>query len=157
MLLANKNLLMRAILIGGTIAGVIDVFAASIINHIGPGIILQAIASGVAGKAAFAGGGATMVLGLVLQICMSILIAAIFMVAATKIDLLRRPALWGALYGIGVYGVMTFVVVPLSQAHANYPATLAAALPDLVAMIVFGLIVAFTPGFLGRATLRGNG
>lgn len=149
MLLTNGTPLWRSVLIGGSVAGVIDVFAASIINHADPRVILQAIASGALGRASFTGGATTMVVGLVLQVLMGILIAAIFLAAATRIDLLRLPAMSGVLYGIGIYGVMTFVVVPLSRARGHLPATLTAALPDLVAMIVFGLVIAFTPVVLG--------
>ncbi|MEO7682134.1 MAG: hypothetical protein ABIS14_15830 [Sphingomonas sp.] len=154
MLLTDKAVLMRAVLTGGAVAGTVDVFAAALINRVDPRIVLQAIASGALGKAAFTGGASTMVLGFVLQIIMSIIIAAIFLAAATKFDLLRWPILSGALYGVGVYCVMTYVVVPLSQARANYPASLSAALPDLAAMMVFGLIIALTPGFLGYGATR---
>ena len=156
MLLTNETPLLRSVLIGGSVAGVIDVFAASIINHADPRVILQAIASGALGRGSFTGGATTMLIGLVLQVLMGIIIAAIFLTAATRIALLRMPVLSGVLYGIGVYGMMTYVVVPLSRAKGRLPATFTAALPDLVAMIVFGLVIAFTPAVLGYVNRAGR-
>jgi hypothetical protein len=40
---------------------------------------------------------------------------------------------------------MTWLVVPLSNARPNLPHSFVAALPDVAAMILFGLIVAATP------------
>jgi hypothetical protein len=65
---------LRAILAGGFIAGTIDIGAAVALYHIGPITILQAIASGLLGKAAYSGGLNTVVLGLVLQWVMSLII-----------------------------------------------------------------------------------
>jgi hypothetical protein len=71
-----------AILLGGVVAGTLDIGFASVINSAKPTRILQASASGLVGKPAFDGGSATMELGLVLQWAMSIIIAAVFVVAA---------------------------------------------------------------------------
>lgn len=126
----------------GVVAGIVDVGAASAINAVSPVIVLQAIASGVLGGASFHGGNTSAVLGLILQLAMSILIAAVFWLAADRLSFIRRsPVLWGALYGLPVYVVMTFVVVPLSRATPHLPASPQAAIPDLVAMAVFGTIV----------------
>src|SRR5882762_3184013 len=111
----------KAILCGGFIAGAIDIGAASVINWLSPLIIMQAIASGVLGKASFQGGLTSAALGLVLQWAMSILIAAIYVLAATRIPRLGKH--WvpcGLLYGVVVYFVMTYVVVPLSAAGFSH-------------------------------------
>ena len=134
----------RGVLAGGLIAGVVDIFAASLINHIGPGPVLQFIASGLIGMASFNGGPLTIGLGLVLQLAMSLIIAAIYGFASTRLSVLvRRPISFGALFGVGVFIVMNFVVMPLSAApHPKHlPSALAIAL-NLAAMILFGLIVA---------------
>ncbi len=62
--------------------------------------------------------------------------------------LYRRPWTFGALYGVGVYLVMTFVVVPLSAANPHHLPSLKSVALNLVAMILFGLILALT----GRST-----
>lgn len=140
-----------AIAIGGFLAGSLDIFVASAINHVGPGVILQAIASGLLGPAAFEGGANTMVAGLLLQWAMSLIIAAIYGLASSRLpDLYRRPAVFGTLYGIPVYAVMTFVVLPLSAAHPRHPPSTQAMTFNLAAMILFGLIVAFAGWAMGR-------
>jgi len=131
----------------GLVAGTVDIAAASLINTINPLLVLLAIASGLLGKAAFHGGGGVMVLGLVLQWVMSIIIAGIFMLAATRIPALaRRWVLYGALYGVVVFIVMNFVVVPLSVAPLKPGWALSAmsVVMNLFAMLVFGWIVAYS-------------
>jgi hypothetical protein len=142
---------LRGILVGGTVAGIVDIFAAATINHINPGFILQFIATGLLGKASLQGGPPTMVLGLVLQVAMSLIIAAIYGLASTRLPVLvRRPIGFGVLYGVGVFIVMTYVVVPLSAApHPKHAMSLKAIGLNLTAMIVFGLIVALSQSRLG--------
>jgi len=133
-----------AILYGGFIAGTIDIGAASLINGISPFIILRAIASGLLGKAAFQGGIPVSLLGLVLQWAMSLLIAAIFVFAARQLAWLsRRWVIAGVLYGAVVFLVMEYVVVPLSAAWPKVHFTTHAFIENLLAMLLFGLIVAF--------------
>jgi hypothetical protein len=133
----------RGILVGGSVAGIVDIFAATAINGVEPGFILQFIASGLLGKASFHGGLMTIALGLVLQLAMSLIIAAIYGLASTGLPvLIRRPVSMGALFGVGVFIVMTFVVMPLSAAaHPKHPPSVTAILLNLAAMILFGLIV----------------
>jgi uncharacterized membrane protein YagU involved in acid resistance len=134
----------RAILCGGFIAGTIDIGAAVLINHLDPATILHAVASGVLGKASFVDGASAAWLGLGLQWAMSLLIAAIFVVAATRMTWLRRRWLPAGLgYGAAIYVVMNYVVVPLSAAPFKPPFAPAAIVANLLAMLLFGLIVAF--------------
>ena len=134
----------RAMLCGGLVAGTIDIGAAALINRVSPVVILHAIASGVLGKASFAMGASAAWLGLGLQWAMSLLIAAIFVAAATRMAWLRRHwALAGLAYGVPVYVVMNHVVVPLSAAPFRAPATPSLIVMNLLAMLLFGLIVAF--------------
>ena len=133
-----------AILCGGLVAGTIDIGAAALISHLNPAVILHAIASGVLGKASFVDGASAAWLGLALQWAMSLLIAGIFVTAATRMAWLRRrwlPA--GLAYGVAVYVVMNHVVVPLSAAPFKAPAAPMPVVLNLLAMLLFGLIVAF--------------
>lgn len=138
------------IIVGGLTAGIVDIFAASAINHLGPGVILQAIASGLLGRASFSGGPLTMGLGLLLQVAMSLIIAAIYGLASVRLPVLvRRPVAFGALFGVGVFIVMNFVVVPLSAAvHPKHPPSVATIVLNLDAMILFGLIVALAQSLM---------
>jgi|HubBroStandDraft_1064217.scaffolds.fasta_scaffold13996_3 uncharacterized membrane protein YagU involved in acid resistance len=143
----------RPVLLGGFIAGSIDVGAACLINKLPPLTILQAIASGVLGKLAFHSGLPAAVLGLVLQWAMSILIAVIFAAAAQRLAILmRRWVVSGLGYGVAVYFVMNFVVVPLSAAPFARKFTLLKSIEDLLAMLLFGLIIAY----FGRQAAAGG-
>jgi len=134
----------RAVLLGGFSAGTADLGAACLIYFTGPVVIMRAIASGLIGPASFPGGAATALLGLALQWLMSCLIAAIYVVATLKWPTLRRR--WiasGLAFGAVVFGVMNYMVVPLS-AIGKFPAfTVTLFIANLVAMLMFGLIIAF--------------
>lgn len=140
-----------AIVVGGLLAGTIDVGAAALINMLDPRIILRFIAGGVQGKAALQGGAASAWLGLLLQWGMSLLIAAIFVVAALRMRwLTARPVLAGLAYGVVVFFVMNYVVMFFSAWHRINHFTLATFIENLAAMLLFGLIVAFSARrFLG--------
>lgn len=136
--------LMAAIVYGGLVAGTVDIGMAAWINWASPEVILYAIASGALGAAAFSGGLSTALQGLGLQWGMSLLIAAIYVFGVRRIRLFQRS--WipgGLLYGAAVYVVMTFVVVPLSAAPFQPNLSPVSIIENLLAMFLFGLIVAF--------------
>jgi hypothetical protein len=148
--------LILSILVAGLVAGTIDIFAASTISHARPAIIMRFIASGLFGPQTLKGPDYFVAVGLVTQWGLAWIIAAIFLVARTRLPVLaKRPVLMGALYGVPVYVVMTFVVLPLSAApkgHASHPPLWYA--ENLAAMVLFGLIVALTPMALERLGKR---
>ncbi|MEO7150085.1 MAG: hypothetical protein ABIY40_09170 [Rhodanobacteraceae bacterium] len=133
-----------AILAGGLIAGSIDICAAALINQVSLPVICHAVASGLLGKAAFDGGLQVSALGLQLQWGISMLIAAIFVLAALRLRrLIARPILAGLAYGVGVFFVMNYVVMPLSAVGHVPNFTPAKFIENLAAMLLFGLIVAY--------------
>ncbi len=141
---STRSSTLVAILYGGFVAGTIDIGAASLINGISPLVVLRAIASGLLGKAAFQGGMPVSLLGLGLQWAMSLLIAAIFVFAAQQLAWLnQRWVAAGVLYGVVVFVVMEYVVVPLSASWPKAHFTTPALIENLLAMLLFGLIVAF--------------
>jgi hypothetical protein len=107
-----------AILIGGAIAGALDITYAigfSALRGVAPIRILQSVASGLVGAPAFEGGVPVAALGLVLHFCIALLWAAIFYLASGAIPFLtRHPVVAGLFYGFLIYAVMNLVVVPLS-------------------------------------------
>lgn len=141
-----------AILLGGAVAGILDIGAASLISGKDPGFIMQFIASGLIGKAAFSGGTGSMVLGAVLQVLMGIIIAAVFVLASLKLSWLRRR--WvaaGLAYGVGIYVVMNYVVLPLSAVGRFPKFSVEGLVKNGLAMLAFGLIVAwFAQSRLGK-------
>jgi len=139
---------MWAVLVGGSIAGTLDIlFAISFAYYRGmaPVRLLQTVASGVSGNAAFTGGIPAAALGLALHFGMSYGWAAILMIAALRLPgLLRRPLFTGLLFGVFVFFAMRLVVLPLSA--FPYPVAfkpLATTLDLLSHMLLFGAPIAF--------------
>ncbi|MDE2225300.1 MAG: hypothetical protein KGJ46_08510 [Xanthomonadaceae bacterium] len=153
---AGRHRVLWAILAGGFIAGTLDIGAAALINMIDPRIILRFIAGGLLGKAALQGGAAVEWLGLFLQWGMSLVIAAVFTLAALRLRwLTARPILAGLAYGVVVFAVMNYAVMFFSAWHRINHFTVATFVENLAAMLLFGLIVAFcTRAFLARPTPR---
>jgi hypothetical protein len=134
---------LKAIVYSGFIGGTIDLFSAALISGRSPFIILQAVASGLLGRPSFQDGGFSAILGLLLQWGMSMLIAAIYVYGVPAAR--RLSANWiagGLVYGAVVFVVMNYVVVPLSAAPFKPPHTPDSIIENLLAMLLFGLIVA---------------
>jgi hypothetical protein len=113
-----------AILLGAVTVGVLDGLDAVIFFGLRSGAspvrIFQGIASGLLGPAAFEGGIGTAFLGAALQFFIAFGIVTTFYVASRAMPTLaRRPLVFGPLYRIAVYLVMTRVVVPLSAAASR--------------------------------------
>ena len=134
----------QAIALGGFVAGTIDLFAASLISWRSPFFICQAVASGLFGRASFDGGARTAITGLLLQWAMSLVIAAIYVLASGWLPPLKRqwlPA--GLAYGVGIFFVMNYVVVPLSAVGHIPHFKPQGFIENLLAMLLFGVIVAW--------------
>jgi uncharacterized membrane protein YagU involved in acid resistance len=142
----------RTAVYAGLLAGTIDIGAASAINAAAPDRVLRAVASGLIGRAAAHGGPWVPILGMVLQWAMSIVIAAVFLAAAARAPILRRR--WiaaGIAYGVIIFFVMNYVVVPLSAAVFKVHFSPLSFAENMAAMLLFGLIVAYV-GRRGDAT-----
>jgi uncharacterized membrane protein YagU involved in acid resistance len=116
--------MMRAILLGGLVAGTLDILDAVVFSYAGAGVppvrVLQAVASGLQGRSAYQGGFATALLGLTLHFCIAITAAAVFVVASLLMPVLRRHAVtFGLLYGVAVYFTMYWIVLPFSAFRAG--------------------------------------
>ena len=120
----SRNSLLRLSVIGGIISGLLHLL---IQQGIVFGLILktpmisqlQFVASGLMGDAAFTGGLATALLGLVLDFIMITIMAGVFIFSVDRIPLLRRNVIVGSiLYGFGIFIVMNLIVLPLSAAPA---------------------------------------
>ncbi|HEX8560598.1 MAG TPA: hypothetical protein VF668_21055 [Pyrinomonadaceae bacterium] len=111
----------RAILWGGLLAGAGDIafaFVVSGLRGVGPVRVLQSVAGGLLGPAAREGGLAAAALGGALHFLIAAAAAAAYWLASRRLRVLvRRPVTCGLLYGVAVYFVMNFVVVPLSAAY----------------------------------------
>jgi hypothetical protein len=109
----------KAILVGWLVAGTCDITAACVqyyaLRGVGPATIFQSVASGLLGADAFTGGAPTAALGLGLHYFIAFVWTTVFVLASHRLGLLRRrPLVVGAAYGVFVFLVMHFVVLPLS-------------------------------------------
>ncbi len=108
------------LLLGGLTVGILDGLDAIIffgLRGVTPTQILHTIASGLLGPPAYRGGTATAALGLGLHFGISLAIVLVYFVASRTLAFLnRQPLLFGPLYGLVVYVVMNFLVLPLSAA-----------------------------------------
>ncbi len=145
----------KAILSGGFVAGTIGIGAVCLIAGLDPAWIAKLGAVALFYPSAFRGDTGLAVLAmLLLQWGMSLLIAAVFVVAARDVPAMRR--FWvgcGLAYGAFAYFVMNNGVVPLlDMAHLKFMHfTLGLFCKNMLAMLLFGLIVAgFARHFLGR-------
>lgn len=111
---------MSAVIVGGLIAGAANLVYAIIafgLTGVPATRLLQGIASGLFGEAAYAGGLSAAICGAVLHFAMSIAMAGAYVTASLRFPiLLRQPMLCGALYGVALFVLMHYIVVPLSAA-----------------------------------------
>lgn len=76
--------------------------------------VWQGVASGWLGKAAYGQGWASALLGLVTHFGIAGVMAGAYALATARAPVLRRRVvLGGAIYGLGLYGVMNGLVLPL--------------------------------------------
>lgn len=78
--------------------------------------VFQGVSAGLLGRdAAVAGGAQTAYLGLAIHFFISACVVGVYFLASKRYPaLIRRPILYGLVYGVIVYIVMNFVVIPLS-------------------------------------------
>lgn len=132
-----------AIFVGGGIAATLDIAYALTFwffyRGVAPAAVLHTIAGGLLGlPAARAGGAATAALGLSLHFAIAFAMAAAFFIAARQFRFLtRQPIIAGIAYGIVLYAIMNFVVLPLSALPAHAWTLTPASLGDLCSHMFF--------------------
>src|SRR5579872_1375671 len=136
----------RAIFWAGFTCGVLDISAAFItwgFRGVKPYRILQGIASGLLGPRSFNGGWPTAVLGLACHFFIAFSADIVFYMASPKIMLLtRRAVVSGIVYGVLVYLIMYWVVVPLSRAYHRLFSPSATIIAIITHMVCVGLPIA---------------
>jgi uncharacterized membrane protein YagU involved in acid resistance len=109
---------LRVILLAGSCGAMVEMIPVlTIQNALGvpPQRVFQAIASGLLGRSAFAGGAGTAWLGVFLHVLISWLAAAVFVAAAMRWPRAARMTMLSAtVFGVGCYITMSYVVLPLS-------------------------------------------
>lgn len=138
----------KTIFWGGLIAGTLDISGACIVSwlraSVPPERVLQSVASGLLGAAAYTGGTKTAVLGLLLHFFIATVWTIVFYLASRKLRfLIAQPIVWGLVYGIVVYAFMNFVVIPMSRFPQRGTPTLTGRLIGLtIIMFCIGLPIA---------------
>jgi hypothetical protein len=139
----------KAIFWGGLIAGTLDITGACVSSwlrfRVSPVRVLQSVASGLLGPAAYTGGAKTAALGLALHFVIATIWTVVFYFASRKLRfLIQQPIVWGLVYGVIVYAFMNFVVLPLSRfPPSRTPPTLSGRLIGLlIIMFCIGLPIA---------------
>jgi hypothetical protein len=131
--------LLRPILVGGLVAGFLDLIAAFITFGWG---VPRGIASGLLGAASFRGGLATWLLGVFLQFFIATSAATLYCLSSLKLKFLKDHFfVCGLFYGIAVFLVMNLIVLPLSAVPFKVgPFTVAGLIQGLlVHMLIIGL------------------
>lgn len=109
----------RALLYGTLAVGILDALDAIVVFGLRSGAtptrIFQGIAVGLFGRASYDGGWVTAAIGVCLHFTIAFGVTAAYLIASRRLPTLaRRPWTFGPLYGLVVYAVMTFVIIPVS-------------------------------------------
>jgi uncharacterized membrane protein YagU involved in acid resistance len=139
----------RTLVAVALIAGTLDIVYAIVFSYFRSGTppmrLLQSVAYGALGRDAYNGGAATAALGLGFHFLIAFVITAVFFGAASHYPwLTRRPLITGSLFGIVVYLVMNFVVIPLSRIGPRpLPPAIVVVTGVLVHMFLVGVPIAW--------------
>lgn len=133
---------------GGLVAGTLDIAYACLFWGLKSSVpvqrILQSVAAGLLGKASFEGGGGTAALGLALHYFIALSMSVVYYLVARHWPLLwQRPLLCGAAYGLLLYAVMNYIVVPLSAAGPGSKDPLWITLSIAVHALLIGIPIAY--------------
>jgi hypothetical protein len=112
------------VFLGGLVAGTFDITYACTFWFLKRGVlptrVFQSVASGLLGDASFTGGWRTAALGLALHYFIATSMAVTYYLFAQRwSELWQRPWTYGPLYGLLLYGIMNYIVVPLSAANPS--------------------------------------
>ena len=143
---------LKAALLGGVIAGTLDITDAFVLWHfrdVAPDRVLRGIAAGVLGREARTGGAWVPALGAFLHYFIACTAAGFYYRASAVLPVLReRPVVSGIAYGGAFYLLMTFVIVPLSAALGKETLTWNGLFAHT---ILFGLPIALVTRYVSRS------
>jgi hypothetical protein len=145
----------RFVLTGGFVVGTLDIVYACVFWAIKRGVapqrILQRVASGWLGDASVTGGWASAALGFVTHFFIATSMSVTYYLVARRWPALwERPVPYGTAYGLLLYGIMNYIVVPLSRAGPSSKDPLWVGMSIAVHMLLIGLPIAL---FARRAIL----
>jgi hypothetical protein len=146
---ARSSSLALPILVGGGVAGLLDMTSA----YITFGRYMPiGIAGGIVGAAGRHVSAGQYILGLCIHYFIALSAAAVYCLASKRLDFMREH-FWvcGLFYGIGVFLVMQLVVLPLSAYHSMGPYQYRGLVQGLLAhMFLIGLPISISLRMLSR-------
>jgi hypothetical protein len=137
--IVKTRFVVRSMILGGLTAGTIDIGATCLISWGSPLLIRRNVE-----EASFHEGLTSVAVGQLLQWLMSILIAGCAAIAGLWRPILRKR--WyaaGAVYGVVIFSLLNYVVLPLSAVRHSPHISVRTLIGNLLAMLLFGLIVTF--------------
>jgi len=139
----KKRSLVVPILVGGTIAGGLDLISAFLTFGWG---VPRVIAAGLLGRQVIHGGLGPWLLGVCLQFFIALSAAAVYCLSSNKLRFLKENFIvCGLFYGVAVFLVMNLVVLPLCALHATGPYQLRGLIQGLlVHMLIIGLPISIS-------------
>ena len=103
---------------------------------------------GLLGASASSGGWRTAMLGLFLHFVIAFIVAVVYYIATRRLStLIRRYILWGVIYGLAVYFVMNYAVLPLSAFPRRSGFSL---VPFVSGLIIHALFVGLPVALVAR-------
>jgi len=139
----EKPRALLSILVGGLIAGALDLTSAFYFYGRG---VPRVIAAGLLGRGVIGGSGTGVyVLGILLHFFIALSAAAVFYLVSRKLEFMTAHFIVsGLFFGIGLNLVMTLIVLPLSALHASAPIPRRDLIQGLlIHMLLIGLPIAF--------------
>jgi hypothetical protein len=135
---------LKILVLGGLVVGAVDFLDAVVFFGLRHGTtpirIGQSIAAGVEGRAAFSGGLVSAALGVLLHFFIAFAIVFVYYFASRAIPaLVAHPIVCGAIYGVGAYCVMNYVVIPLSATGGRLAIAPWPILANGVSIHIFGI------------------
>lgn len=137
----------KTILWSSLVAGILDAIAGVIVYYIYFGLnplqVLQFIAAGVYGPEAINGGIGMILAGTFFHFLIAYVVAVIYYIAYPKIAILRKSkVMMGLIYGLGIWLVMNFLILPYSNIPKG-PFNMGLAIVGIVwHMVLVGLPIA---------------
>ncbi len=145
----QRTRLLLPILVGGAIAGTLDLTSAFITyGHNMP----RGIAAGLIGRQAAQSGFFPWILGIFLHYFIAFSAATVYCLASRKLEFMRDHFIVsGVFFGIGLYLVMNLIVLPLCAFHFMGPYQLRGLIQGLlVHMTIVGLPISYSLHKLSR-------
>lgn len=146
----------KTILSATLVAGTLDILAAFLVYAIilektSPAKILMSIASGIFGKAAYSGGTAMVITGLLLHFLIAFIFTVFYYLVFPGLSFLRSHRLLsGILYGIFIWLVMNLGVLQIVFEGMPLPDPRSALLGIAIVVVAVGIPISYMVSASGR-------